>query len=219
MPEPDDVAATGQLDFECLGAEAQRYAAAPTVLFRIRVTVTSGAPVHAVALRAQIRIEPVRRRYDDEEAAALVDLFGSRERWGETLKPLQLAFVTQMVPSFTGSTETALALPCSYDFDVAANKYLYSLHDGVVPLLMLFSGTWFRPGPEGLSVLPIPWDKEISFGLPVAVWRQAMDQHFPASAWLRLGRDAFDALYRYRAANAMVSWDDAVTRLLKEAEQ
>jgi hypothetical protein len=46
-----------------------------------------------------------------------------------------------------------------------------------------------------------------------------MDQHFPGSAWLRLGRDAFDALYRYRAANAMVSWDDAVTRLLKEAEQ
>ena len=26
-----------------------------------------------------------------------------------------------------------------------------------------------------------------------------------------------DALYRYRAENAMVSWDEAVTRLLKEA--
>ena len=44
-----------------------------------------------------------------------------------------------------------------------------------------------------------------------------MDQHFPGTAWLRLGRDAFDALYRYRAENAMVSWDEAVTRLLKEA--
>jgi hypothetical protein len=45
-----------------------------------------------------------------------------------------------------------------------------------------------------------------------------MDQHFPGTAWLRLGRDTFDALYRYRAENAMVSWDEALTRLLKEAD-
>lgn len=210
---------TGGLEFECLGAEADRYAAAPTVLFHLRIRETTGCPVHAIALRAQIRIEPRRRRYDDREAEALVDLFGSRARWGDTLKPLQLAFVTQMVPSFTGSTEVSVPMPCSYDFDVAANKYLYSLDDGTVPLLMLFNGTWFSPGPSGLTVLPIPWDREVTFGLPVEVWRTAMDQHFPGSAWLRIGEAAFDALYRYRAANAMVSWDDAITRLLKEADQ
>ena len=209
--------ATGVLEFECLGAEADRFAASPTVLFHIRVTETSGAPVHAIALRCQIRIEPQRRRYDEEEAAALVDLFGSRERWSRTLKPLQLAFVTQMVPGFTGSTEISLALPCSYDFDVAADKYLYSLSDGVVPLLILFNGTWFTRGPGGVTVLPVPWDREVSFGLPVQVWRQAMEQHFPGTAWLRLGRDTFDALYRYRAGRAMLTWDDAIRQLLKEA--
>ena len=82
-------------------------------------------------------------------------------RWGQTLKPLQLAFVSHLVPSFTGSIETSLALPCSYDFDVAANKYLYSLVEGVAPLLLLFSGTWFSGTSGGLTVLPIPWDKEV----------------------------------------------------------
>ena len=213
----------GGLDFEYLGAEVDRTAAAPTVLLRLRITESSGTPVHAIALRTQVRLEPHRRRYDDEEAAALVDLFGSRGRWGQTLKPLQLAFVSHLVPSFTGSVETSLALPCSYDFDVAANKYLYSLVEGVAPLLLLFSGTWFSGtwfsgSAGGLTVLPIPWDKEVTAGLPVEVWRAAMNQHFPGTAWLRLGQGAFDALYRYRTENAMVSWDEAVTRLLKEAD-
>ena len=212
------MADVGSLDFEYLGADVDRAAASPTVLLRLRVTESSGQPVHAVALRTQVRVEPHRRRYDDDEAAALVDLFGSRSRWGQTLKPLQLAFVSHLVPSFTGSIETSLALPCSYDFDVAANKYLYSLVEGVAPLLLLFSGTWFSGTSGSLTVLPIPWDKEVTRRPAGRAWRAAMDQHFPGTAWLRLGRDAFDALYRYRAENAMVSWDEAVTRLLKEAD-
>ncbi len=212
---PDD----GELTFACRGAEPDRYAASPTILFTIEVGETSGRPVHAVALRCQLRIEPHRRRYDDDEAAALTDLFGSRSRWADTVKPLQLAYVSQVVPSFTGSTTTTLALPCSYDFDVAAHKYLYALRDGVVPLLLLFSGTWFSRGPDGFIVLPIPWSKELTFGLPVQVWRDTMDQHFPGSAWLRLGREVFDALYSYRAEHELLSWDDAVQRLLKEAAQ
>lgn len=211
------MAETAGLEFTCLEATADRYAASPTVLLRLRVREVSGATVHAIALRCQVRIEPYRRRYDDEEAAALADLFGARSRWADTLKPLQLAQLGLMVPTFTGATEVTLALPCSYDFEVAAHKYLYALEDGVAPLLLLFSGTWFVHRPDGLTVLPIPWDREASFGLPVAVWREAMDQHFPGSAWLRLGRDTFDALYRYRTDNALLTWDDAVRRLLKEA--
>ena len=211
------MAETAGLEFTCLEATADRYAASPTVLLRLRVREVAGATVHAIALRCQVRIEPYRRRYDDEEAAALADLFGARSRWADTLKPLQLAQLGLMVPTFTGATEVTLALPCSYDFEVAAHKYLYALEDGVAPLLLLFSGTWFVHRPDGLTVLPIPWDREASFGLPVAVWREAIDQHFPGSAWLRLGRDTFDALYRYRTDNALLTWDDAVRRLLKEA--
>ncbi|MCU1655452.1 MAG: hypothetical protein JWO57_108 [Pseudonocardiales bacterium] len=207
-----------ELDFACTGAHPDLAAAAPSIALRLRVTETTGTPVHALALRSQIRIEPLRRRYDDTEAEAVHDLFGERSRWGDTLKPLQLAFVNQVVPSFTGETDIDVALPCSYDFDVAANKYLYALDGGEVPLLMLFSGTVFTTGPNGFSVAPIPWDREARFRLPVTVWKQTMQLHFPGTAWLRLGSDAFDALYRYRTRQELLSWDEAIERLLKETD-
>jgi hypothetical protein len=207
------------LAFTCTGADADRYAAAPTVLLHLDITETTGTPVHALALRCQIRIEPIKRRYDDEEGEALADLFGDRARWGETLKPLQLAFVTQMVPGFTGSTEVDLQLPCSYDFDVAAHKYLYALRDGGVPLLLLFNGTIFTGRAGTLSVTPVAWQKETTYALPVPVWREAMDQHFPGAAWLKLRRETFDKLYNYRVREALPGWDDAIERLLKEDEE
>ena len=204
------------LDFSCTGAEADRYAATPLIRLHLRIEETTGTPVHALALRCQIRIEPIRRRYNDEEAEGLADLFGDRARWGETLKPLQLAFVTQMVPGFTGETEVDLQLPCSYDFDVAAHKYLYAVREDGVPLLLLFNGTIFTGSPGTLSVTPVAWQKETSYLLPVAVWQEAMDQHFPGATWLRLRRDTFDRLYRYRTREALPGWDDAIERLLKE---
>jgi hypothetical protein len=205
--------------FECTGAHPDTAAAAPTISLRLYIEETTGVTVHALALRTQIRIEPLRRRYDDSEAAAMQDLFGERARWGSTLKPLQLGFVNQMVPTFTERTEVEVALPCSYDFDVAANKYLYALADGEVPLLLLFSGTVFTAEGSGFSVSLVPWDREARFRLPVHVWKETMELHFPGAAWLRLGTPAFDALHRYRTAQQLTSWDDAIERLLKAAEQ
>lgn len=205
--------------FECTGAYPDAAAAAPTISLQLHIEESTGVTVHALALRTQVRIDPLRRRYDDSEAAAMQDLFGERSRWGTTLKPLQLGFVNQMVPTFTGSTDVDIALPCSYDFDVAANKYLYALAAGEVPLLLLFSGTVFTAEGNGFSVSLVPWDREARYRLPVQVWQDTMDLHFPGTAWLRLGSPAFDALYRYRTAQQLTSWDDAVERLLKAAEQ
>ncbi|MEO8888507.1 MAG: DUF6084 family protein [Jatrophihabitantaceae bacterium] len=205
--------------FECTEARPDTAAAAPTISLTLHITETTGTPVHALALRTQVRIEPLRRRYDDTEADAMRDLFGERSRWGSTLKPLQLAFVNQMVPSFRGETDVELSLPCSYDFDIAANKYLYALDGGEVPLLMLFSGTVFTAEGNGFSVSLVPWDREAKYRLPVTVWKQTMQLHFPGTAWLRLGEDTFDALYRYRTAQQLTSWDDAVDRLLKEVTE
>lgn len=205
------------LEFAVTGTEADRTAAAPTVRMRLRVEETTGARIHAVALRCQVRVEPLRRHYGDREAEGLLDLFGERSRWGDTLKVMQLAFLTQLVPGFTGGTDVDLFLPCSYDFDVAANKYLHALDDGEIPLLLLFNGTVFTTGPGGISVEPVPWHKECAVRLPVVTYREAMDLHFPGTAWLRMGRDAFDQLHRYRARQGLTSWDEAVLRLLKEA--
>lgn len=207
------------VDFVCTGANPDMSAATPTISLRLNIKETSGARVHALVLRCQLRIEPQRRLYDDREAQAVRDLFGDRSRWGDSLKPIQLAFVNHVVPTFVGEIDVDLALPCSYDFEIAANKYLYALDEGEVPLLMLFSGTIFSGGPADLTVQPVPWHKEASFRLPVEVWKQTMDMHFPGSAWLRLGRETFDALHRYRIGQELMTWDDAIERLLKEAER
>ena len=50
------------LRFEVVGAHAEPYAAVPTIMLRLRIEEADGRPVHTLALRGQIRIEPHRRR-------------------------------------------------------------------------------------------------------------------------------------------------------------
>jgi uncharacterized protein DUF6084 len=199
--------------FSCTGVRADGYAAGPTLVFRLRVTAADNAQVHALALRCQIRIEPARRSYESAEADGLADLFGERSRWGSTLQPVQFAQVSVMVPSFTGEIETDLAVPCTYDMDIAATRYLTALEDGEVPLLMLFSGTAFT-GAGGFQVEPVPWDREAAFRMPVAIWREMVEQHFPGCGWIRLPRDTMDALVAYRSRHALPSWEATLKALL-----
>ena len=204
------------LVFDCVGARAERWAVAPTMTFLLKVAETAGEAVHGIALRCQIRIEPVKRRYSDAEGEGLADLFGERARWGDTMKPLQLAFAAQMVPSFSGSIEIELPVPFTYDFEVATSKYFHALEDGDIPLLLLFSGTIFVKSDEGFRVEQVPWHKESAFRLPVATWREMMDAHFPNSAWIRIRRDTMDALSRFRSDRALPGWDETLDALLGE---
>ncbi|MGA5166671.1 MULTISPECIES: DUF6084 family protein [Streptomyces] len=202
--------------FTCTGVRADPYAAGPTLVFRLRITASDQARVHALALRCQIRIEPVRRGYGDAEAARLTDLFGERSRWGSTLNPVQFAQVPVMVPGFTGEVETDLVVPCTYDMDIASTRYFHALEEGEVPLLMLFSGTAFT-GERGFRVEPVPWDKEAVFRMPVKTWQEMVDQHFPGSGWIRLPRDTMDALLAHRSRHALPSWEATVEALLNAA--
>ena len=83
--------------FEVLDARAEPYAAAPTLMFRLRIEETSGDAVHALVLRAQIRIEPQRRRYSADEEDRLYELFGETPQWGETLRPFLWTHVATIV--------------------------------------------------------------------------------------------------------------------------
>ncbi|MGW2050133.1 DUF6084 family protein [Streptomyces sp. NPDC001858] len=206
-----------EFSFACTGVRADRYAAGPTLVFRLRVTASRNAPVHALALRCQLRIEPARRGYTSAEADGLSDLFGERSRWGSTLQPVQFAQVPVMVPSFTGETDVDLVVPCTYDMDIAATRYLTALADGEVPLLMLFSGTAFT-GAAGFQVEPVPWDREANFRMPVAVWREMLEQHFPGCGWIRLPSDTMDALLAYRSRHALPSWEATLKALLDHAD-
>jgi hypothetical protein len=208
-----------ELGFQCLDAVPDRYAAGPTLVFRLRLAETTGVAVHAIALRVQIRIEPQRRRYTPEEEARLVDLFGEPHRWGDTLKPMQLTYAAQMVPGFTSIVDVDLPVPLSYDLEVAAGRYFNALDGGEVPLLLLFSGTVFSKGPGGFSVAQVPWHHEAPYRLPVSVWREVMDLYFPGEGWLRLRTDTLHDLLDFKSARGLTTIDDAVTTLLKGGDR
>jgi len=207
------------LVFDCVAATPDRYAAVPGMTLRLRIADTSGAAVAAIALRCQIRIEPQRRRYSAEEAAGLHDLFGDTTRWADTVKPIQLAALSTMVPSFTGSIEHDLPLPVTYDMEIASTKYFGALEDGVIPLLLLFSGTVFGVEDGRMSVRQVSWSAESPFPLPVAVWRETVGLHFPDSAWLRVSLDTMARLRRFKSDRALPTWDSTLSALLAGAEK
>jgi hypothetical protein len=203
--------------FDCTGARADKYAAYPSMFFTLRITETTGQRVEAIALRCQIRIEPARRRYTDEEAARLNDLFGETQRWADTLKPVQFINVSIMVPGFTGTTDIDLPVPLTYDMEIGATRYFAGLDGGDVPLLLLFSGTVFGTADGKISVTQVPWSKEASYRLPVSVWREAIDAHFPNTAWIRLSMLTFDDLVSFKTAKGLATWDATILALLSEA--
>jgi hypothetical protein len=202
------------LTFSVEGAEAVRYAAAPTVSFRLRVE--SDGDVRSLMLAAQVRIAAPARAYDEATQVRLVDLFGDPDDWGRTLRSLLWTNATLLVPAFSGATTVDLAIPCTYDFEVAASKYLYALEDGEVPLELLFSGSVFFAGHDGaLRTARISWESETSFRMPVSVWREAVDAHFPNSAWLRVHSEVFDRLVAYRNARTLPTWEAVLEELLE----
>ncbi|WP_280474187.1 DUF6084 family protein [Nocardia asiatica] len=205
--------------FAVLEMKPEPYAVAPILSARVGIAALAEEPVHAIALRAQVRIEPFRRAYSDDEGAGLVDLFGPRERWHETQRSFLWMHCATMVPSFTGGAEVDLPMPCTYDFEVSGSKYLHALRDGVVPLLFLFSGTVFIRGSSGFAVQQIPWDREDKFDMPVSVWRDLMAAHFPNAGWVRLRNDTLQALAAYKSGHGLLGFDDAVTRLLTGSEE
>jgi hypothetical protein len=208
-----------ELAFDCVGARADRYAVVPSMMLTLRISETSGQRVEAIALRCQIRIEPARRRYSAAEAERLGDLFGETQRWAETLKPVQFTTVSIMVPAFSGSTDIDLPIPLTYDMEIGSTRYFAGLEDGEVPLLLLFSGTVFGTRDGRLSVQQVPWSKEANYRLPVAVWREAIDAHFPNSAWIKISNSTFDELLRFKTRAALPTWEATVLALLAAATQ
>jgi uncharacterized protein DUF6084 len=206
-----------ELAFDCIGVRADKYAVVPTVSFVLRIAETTGQKVDAIALRCQLRIEPAKRRYTADEAERLDDLFGETARWNETLKPMQLAIVSTMVPGFTGSIETDLPVYFTYDLEIGTTRYFTGLEGGEVPLLLLFSGTVFSTVDGKRQIEQVPWSKEAHFRLPLSEWRDAIDVHFPDSAWIKMSNSTLAGLLAFKSAGALPTWDATIAALLAEA--
>jgi hypothetical protein len=206
------------LDYHVENAVAEPFAAAPLLLFRLRIRQSAGEsiPVHAIALRCQVRIDPARRRYQSGEQEKLRDLFSTPDRWSQTLRPMLWTHASVVVPPFTGSTLVDLPVPCTYDFNVAATKFFDSLREGEVPLSLLFSGTIFHEDEDrGLQVGQISWEKEATYRLPVRTWKEMMERYYPNTAWLCLRKDVFDRLHDYKCRLGLPTWEQAMENLLE----
>jgi hypothetical protein len=213
-----------ELHFQVESAQPQKMAAAPLLLFKLCVHEAPAAlpptPIHSVILRCQLRIEPGRRRYSAAEQDRLLDLFGTPERWGQTLRPMLWTHASTTVGPFAGNVTADLPVPCSYDFCLAATKYFAALEDGDIPLCFFFSGTIFYPSAEGLlQVAQIGWDREATFRLPAKTWHALMEAYYPNSAWLCLRKDIFDQLNQYRSRQGLPTWEHTLERLLSAAEE
>lgn len=202
------------LSFQIEDAGARPNAATPQLTFKLRVSNSEPQPIHSIALRAQVQIEPVRRRYSAEEQEHMKELFGEPERWSTSVHPLLWENVNVSVAGFTGSTVVDVLVPCTFDFNVAITKYIYGLDQGEIPITMLFSGTVFYAGPVGLQIVQIPWEEDVSYKLPVRVWKDMMDLYYPNTAWISLRRDVFERLYEYKARHGITTWEQTLERML-----
>ncbi|GAC1415623.1 MAG: DUF6084 family protein [Acidobacteriaceae bacterium] len=209
-----------ELHFEIKSAEAVPHAAVPLIALQLRITnVPATETIHTLTLRCQVQIEPAKRRYGANERTKLLDLFGTAERWARTVKPLLWMNTSIAVPRFTGEVLVNLELPCTFDFNIAATKYLHALEAGDIPVCVMFSGTLFYEGAQGiLQIAQVPWDREANYRLPIAVWKEMMEMHYPNSAWLCLHRETFERLYNFKVRHGIPTWEQALERALEAAE-
>jgi hypothetical protein len=209
-----------ELDFKVVGMEPAQRGLAPLLHFILEITNTPETEkIQSVMLQTQIQIQAPQRSYTAEEKEKLRELFGVPEDWGQTLRTRLWAHANTIVPQFQGQTKTTVAIPCTFDFQVAATKYFYALEDGDVPLLFLFSGTVFYAGPDGrLQIQKISWEKECVYRMPVRGWREMMDHHYPDSAFVWLKRDVFDRLYEFKRHHGLATWEQAMERLLAQTD-
>ena len=204
------------LNFKVTGVQAAARGLMPLLHFNLEISNQPPTEtIHAVMIQAQIQIQSAQRAYNDAERGGLEELFGTPDRWGQTLRNRLWTHASTTVPPFAGQTKVNLPVQCTYDFNVIGTKYFYALEGGEVPLLFLFNGTIFYAGSHGeLLVQQISWDKECVYRMPSEVWTNLMNHHYPNIAWLSIGRDIFDSLSEFKREHALLTWEQVFELLL-----
>jgi hypothetical protein len=204
------------LDFAVTGIEIARDSVAPLLLLNLQVSNrTPSLPVEHVMLQAQIRIEAPRRDYSAGERERLSDLFGAAGDWSRGLRGLLWTNASLPIPAFADSRTVELPLPCSTDLSVAVTKYFEGVEAGDAPLLLLFGGSVFFRDPAGdLQIAQIAHHKEAGYRLPVGLWREMMDRYYPDTMWLRISRELFEEVKRYKRRHGLATPEEALRQLL-----
>ena len=61
----------------------------------------------------------------------------------------------------------------------------------------------------------ISWEKEAAYRLPVKVWKQTMERHFPGTAWLRVSDETYRRLGAERARRGDADFEGTLGSLLE----
>ena len=195
------------LGFSIVGARPLAHAVAPTIVLELAIT---GGPIASAMLACQIVIEPAARTYDDAERTRLAELFGA----GSPPRALVWTHVSVVVPAFASTTSVELVLPCPLDYAHAAAKYTGGVVSGTLPIVVQLSGSLFHDADGRLQVTPIARDREARFALPIAVWRAAIDQHYPNHTPIAIERAVVDRLHAYRRTRGLATIEQALELLL-----
>ena len=129
----------------------------------------SGEPVHAIVLRGpdpHRAPAPALLARGGGPAARAVRRAAAVGRVAAAV-PLD-ARVDDASPGSPARTEVDLPVPCTYDFEVAAAKYLHSPRRRRDPAGAALQRHVFATATAGSSVQPVPWHVEAEHRLPVA---------------------------------------------------
>src|SRR5271166_3757793 len=198
------------LSFQIEDAEPELHAAGPILLFKLRVSQAndSPTPIHTIALRCQIRVEPARRTYTTPERERLRDLFGTPERWGQTLRPMLWTHVSLTVPPFrrdgprqsTGTVYPGLQ-PGSHQVLRRAGTRRDS-----APVPFQWDGLLRGKQRRSASLSDLLGERG-QFPLSAVTWRKLMDHYYPNTALLSLQKDIFDRLDSYGRNYGPLTWE------------
>ncbi len=204
------------LNLQINGVEAAARGLTPLLHFHLKVAAQPAETViQGLMLAAQIQVQCPQRAYSAGEQEKLVELFGPPDQWGHTLRNRLWTHTHTTLGPFAGSAEAILPAACTYDLNIAVTKYFYGLEQGDVSLLFLFSGSMFYRTLEGeLQVEPIPWNSEAVYRMPVSLWRELMERHYPGTGWLSLNHDAFERIYKFKRQHGLPHWEAVIDRLL-----
>jgi hypothetical protein len=116
------------------------------------------------------------------------------------------------ISGFVRECTVDLPVPCIQDFEVAAPRFFDGVEQGDAPLSFLFSGPIFFHNEDG--DLQIAHYKEAGFRLPLAVRRTLIATHYADMVLLRIGRDLFEAIGRYKRRERLPGIGEALRALL-----
>ena len=68
-----------------------------------------------------------------------------------------------------------------------------------------------------MQITLVAWEKEALCKMPARLWQEMMEIHFPNTRWMKMGKDIYDRLVKYKAQTTFPTLQACLESLLDEA--